>query len=115
MPTTTAHSSNTSQSSSASNSQGKLMRRSLVLKGYIKGTHGSYDGVCLNLNLAVRGRTIEETEQKLHHLILAYLMDAQQSGTWNQMVPRRAPFSYYREYYFLRLLSHFPLASRAHV
>jgi hypothetical protein len=84
------------------------MRRPLVLKGFIKGTpNGSYDGVCLTLNLAVRGRSIEEAEQKLHDLILAYLDDAQKSGTWNDLVPRKAPFSYYQQYYFLRLLSHF--------
>lgn len=84
------------------------MRHPLVLKGYIKGTiNGPCDGVCLTLNLVVRGRTMEEAEQKLRDLSIAYLTDAQKSGTWNDLVPRRAPVSYYIEYYTLRIQSHF--------
>lgn len=104
MPTATAPSTQLP----ASNTQVTLMRRPPVLKGYIKGVpNGPYDGVCLNLNLVVRGRTMQETEEKLFELIVAYLLDAEKSGTWNDLVPRRAPFSYYKEYYYLKILSHF--------
>jgi hypothetical protein len=94
--------------SPASKLQVSLMRRPPVVKGYIKGLpNGPYYGICLNLNLTVRGRTLQETEQKLFDLILAYLSDAEKSGNWNDLVPRRAPFAYYREYYYLKILSHF--------
>ena len=92
----------------ASNDQGRMVRRTFILKGFIRrAKNGSYEGICLTLNLAVRGRSIEDTERRLFELIVAYLEDAKRSGTWDEMVPRHAPSSYYVEYYRLRLLSHF--------
>jgi hypothetical protein len=85
----------------------RVPRTPLVLKGYIRGENGQYEGVCLNLNLVACGRTLEETDKKLMDLILAYLTDAQKSGTWNDLVPRRAPLSYYVEYYRLKIMHHF--------
>lgn len=83
-------------------------KKSLVLKGYIRATeNGQFEGVCLNLNLVARGRTLEDTDKKLLELIVAYLNDAQKDGTWSDLVPRRAPLSYYIEYYRLKMLSHF--------
>lgn len=84
------------------------MNRSFILRGYIRRAEdGAYQAICLTLNLAVRGRSIEEAEAKLTELITAYLQDAHQSGNWNDLVPRPAPVSYYLEYYRLRILSHF--------
>lgn len=93
----------------ASNPQVEKMRHSLpILKGYIrKRDDGRYEGMCLTLNLPVRGRTLEETERKLFDLITAYLQDAHESGTWEQMVPRRAPASYYATFYKLIFQYHF--------
>jgi hypothetical protein len=83
-------------------------RKSLVLKGYVRATEtGQYEGVCLNLNLAVHGQTLEETDEKLLSLIVAYLADAQKDGTWNDLVPRHAPLSYYATYYRLKVMSNF--------
>jgi hypothetical protein len=82
-------------------------RNALVLKGYVRGENGQYEGVCLTLNLVVRGKTLEETDQKLMDLIVSYLADARKDGTWEDLVPRHAPGSYYLEYYRLSLLSHF--------
>ena len=85
----------------------EVRRAPLLLKGYIRGENGQYEGVCLTLNLVVRGRTLEETDKKLLELIVAYLSDAQKDGTWNDLVPRHAPLSYYAEYYRLKVMSHF--------
>lgn len=84
-------------------------RQTIVLKGFIRKSrvNSSYEGICLTLNLAVCGHSLEETDQKLHALIVAYLEDAAKTGHWAEMIPRRAPASYYIEYYRLRLLSHF--------
>ncbi len=84
----------------------KVARRGIVLRGFIrKAEDGSYEGICLTLNLPVRGRSIDEADQKLRDLIVAYLRDAAQDGTWNEFVPRRAPLSYYAAYYWYSLLA----------
>jgi hypothetical protein len=107
MSTTTA--TEPHQPESASKIQGsKMHHHPQVLKGYIrKDKDGQYKGICLTLNLAVRGRSLEETETKLLQLIVAYMTDAHVSGTLKELIPRRAPVSYYLEYYRLRVLSHF--------
>jgi len=105
MPTATASEPERSSSASKPNMAPK---KSLVLKGYIRAAeNGQFEGVCLNLNLVVRGRTLEDTDKKLLDLIIAYLDDAQKDGTWDDLVPRRAPLSYYVEYYRLKVSSHF--------
>lgn len=105
MPSATASEPERSPSSSKPSMAPK---KSLVLKGYIRAAeNGQFEGVCLNLNLVVRGRTLEDTDKKLLDLIIAYLDDAQKDGTWDDLVPRRAPLSYYVQYYRLKVLSHF--------
>lgn len=105
---TTATPAKTSPPPVASNEGEPKVHRNLILKGYIKGIeNGACEGMCLTLNLAVRGQSMEETERKLYELIAAYLSDAQKSGTWDDLVPRRAPYSYYAEYYYLRILVNF--------
>jgi hypothetical protein len=80
----------------------------IVLKGYIlRREDGHCDGVCLTLNLVVQGNTMDETERKLNTLMRDYLMDARKDGTWDDLVPRRAPLHYYLHYYYLNLLMHF--------
>lgn len=92
----------------ASNELRAVVRHRMLLRGFIRGDKdGYFRGICLTLNLAVRGKSMEEAETKLRELILAYLEDASKSGHWEQSVPRRAPLSYYLEYYKLRALSQF--------
>lgn len=102
-----AHAPNASNDSGGSKEQVK--RRGIILRGFIRRTEdgSGYEGICLTLNLPVRGHTIEETERKLHDLVTAYLRDAAQDGTWNEFVPRRAPLSYYAVYYWYSLLAAF--------
>jgi|SRR6267378_5133209 len=87
-----------------------LLHRELILRGYIRRSKDgkAYDGICITLNLPVRGRSSEEAQRKLHDLIAAYLQDAHRSGNWDELVPRRAPVSYYLEYCKLVLLSLIP-------
>lgn len=83
-----------------------VMPKRAVLRGFIrKAEDGSYEGICLTLNLPARGHSMDEVEQKLRELIVAYLRDAVQDGTWDEFVPRRAPFSYYAAYYWYNLLA----------
>lgn len=79
--------------------------RPLIIKGYIRKVGDTYQGVCLTLDLAVEGNNLEETYQKLQVLIVAYLQDAQEDGTWDQFVPRHAPISHYAAYYGYSLLA----------
>jgi hypothetical protein len=82
--------------------------REIALKGFIKKaeTGPYFNAMCLDLNLAVRGKSLQDAESRLRELIDAYLQDALRSG-WDAMVPRRAPASYYAEYYILRIKASF--------
>jgi len=108
MPTTAAAPTPATNASNEAELRGHhSMGRRTVLRGFIrKAGEGKYEGICLTLNLAVRGSSMEEVEQKLHAVIVAYLEDAVRDGNWNEFVPRRAPFSYYATYswYVLRAL-----------
>ena len=78
----------------------------LVLRGYIrKAGPDRFEGICLNLNLAVVGESVEDVEKKLRDLILAYLEDVANDGSWDDFVPRRAPLSYYFTFYWYMLLA----------
>ena len=78
----------------------------ILLRGFIEQTEdGEWHGICLTLNLPVKGRSLEEVEHKLRELASAYLEDAYQKGDFHKMYPRRAPLSYYLRYSWLRLLS----------
>lgn len=105
MPARAPNASN--EASDPKEKQSEVKRRGVVLRGFIRRAEdgSGYEGICLTLNLPVRGRTIEETERKLHDLVIAYLRDAAQDGTWNEFVPRRAPLSYYAAYYWYSLLA----------
>ncbi len=77
--------------------------RMLEVKGFIKksATGPYFDAMCLDLNLAVRGKSLSDAEKKLRQLIGAYLQDR------DSVVPRHAPASYYAQYYKLRVQSLF--------
>lgn len=73
--------------------------RHIILRGFIREAQdGAYEGICLTLNLAVRGHSLEEVDSKLRDVIIAYLRDASREGNWKQFVPRHAPLSYYATY-----------------
>lgn len=80
--------------------------RTIRLRGFIrKASDGAYEGICLTLNLAVRGKSEEAVEIKLRELIVAYLNDVIREGSWDEFVPRRAPLPYYAAYAWYWILS----------
>ncbi|HEV2341508.1 MAG TPA: hypothetical protein VGS15_06910 [Candidatus Acidoferrales bacterium] len=84
------------------------LARNVVLRGFIRrADDGVYEGICLTLNLAVRGKSLEEVDNKLRNVIIAYLSDATREGNWDDFVPRRAPLSYYITYYWYGIRAKF--------
>lgn len=76
----------------------------LVIRGYIKQVSDhEFVGVCLTLNLVVQGESQEATRDKLFALVDAYVADASEAGELHEWVPRRAPFSFYLEWWMFRL------------
>ena len=74
----------------------------LTVRGYLERiADGEWFGICLTLNLPVRGRSKEEVEHKLDELVSAYLTRACKQGKLDEAYPRKAPISYYLRYYFI--------------
>lgn len=76
----------------------------LVLRCYAeKDGDGSWFAMCLALNLYSRGDSYEHARKKLHDVISAYLRDAvtTDSRYIEDLVPRRAPLSFYVRYAFI--------------
>jgi hypothetical protein len=107
MPAPTRAPNASNEASDRKENQPEVKRRGIVLRGFIRrAKDGSgYEGICLTLNLPVRGRSIEEADEKLRDLIVAYLRDVARDGAWDEFVPRRAPLSYYAAYYWYSLLA----------
>lgn len=87
---------------------GAAERHPIILRGYIEQVkEDEWFGICLNLNIPVTGGSLEEAHQKLMSHTQSYLDDVCEEGDFASMVPRRAPFSFYARYYWLRCLSIF--------
>ncbi len=81
----------------------QLQERTVMLRGYFKELpSGKHLGVCLTLNLVVEADTLEQARGKLQNLVTAYLQDATENNELDQFVPRRAPFSFYADYWLHR-------------
>lgn len=77
--------------------------RTIVLRGYFKELPtGKHLGVCLTLNLVVEADSFERARRKLNDLIAAYLRDAIEHHEVDRFVPRRAPLSFYADYWIHR-------------
>jgi hypothetical protein len=76
------------------------------LRGYIRQIRpGEFVGVCLTLNLVVKGASQSEARRRLKELIDAYVDDAIENDEVDEFIPRRAPWSFYLEYLQLWLRS----------
>src|SRR4030095_13947042 len=76
------------------------------VRGYIRRLrNGKYLGVCLTLHLVVEAETQAAARAKLEDLIDAYVDDAIENDEVDAFIPRRAPLSFYGEYWRLRLQS----------
>jgi len=77
--------------------------KTVSLRGYIKeAAPNRFVGVCLTLNLVVEGQTQTEAIRKLLDVIQVYVDDAVQNNELEHFVPRRAPTSFYVEYWGFR-------------
>lgn len=52
---------------------------------------GGFSGICLELNVASEGDTLEEAKHNLADAVHLYLTHALESGRFEQMVPRPVP------------------------
>lgn len=52
---------------------------------------GGFTGICLELNVASEGGTLEEAEENLLDAVRLYLTHAFESGRFEQLVPRPVP------------------------
>lgn len=61
----------------------------------IRGREGSVEGLCLDFDLAVHGRSYEEVERRLEHAIKTYIEDVSLEDEANRvrLLNRRAPLS----------------------
>lgn len=70
-----------------------------------KDDDGTWFAMCLDLNLYARGDSVEEAQKKLHGAICDYVNDAfgDDAAYKGDLIPRRAPLSFWAEYYWLRV------------
>ncbi len=85
---------------SSKNTKRKRRTRIIKLRGYIEQkSDNNYFGVCLDLNLHVHGKSLQETHLKLNQLIKWYIKDAIKNKEIAKFIPRRAPARLYLKYY----------------
>jgi predicted RNase H-like HicB family nuclease len=71
----------------------------LVLRCYAEQDDGSWFAICLDLNLYARGDSYEEVRDKLFKLIAGYVKEALADVDYfDDLVPRRAPLSFWLRY-----------------
>lgn len=63
----------------------------LLLHGLIEKENGMYSALCLELDVASQGKTIEEAKKKLQEAVELYLEDVIQSKEEKNFIPRPAP------------------------
>ena len=65
------------------------MRR-LHLHNLIEKEGNLYSAICLELNVASQGKTIEEAKKNLHEAVALYIEDVLESGDKQNFIPRPA-------------------------
>lgn len=85
------------------------LRRTLLC--YAHGHEGQWQGICLDLDIAVQGRSLEDVKQRLERSIQSYVESAgrEDAGTRERLLRRRAPL-----WVRLRALTHFIVATLRH-
>ncbi len=58
-----------------------------------------YSALCLELNVASQGRTIEEVEKNIREAIELYLEDVYEAGDEKEFIPRPAPVEEWLKYF----------------
>ena len=65
--------------------------RKLLLHNLIEKESDIYSAICLELNVASQGETIEEAKKNLQEAVELYLEDVIESGDEQDFIPRPAP------------------------
>lgn len=63
----------------------------ITLHSIIEKEKSLYSALCLELDVASQGRTIEEAKKNLKEAVAVYLEDVLQSGEAESFIPRPAP------------------------
>ena len=80
-----------------------------VLRCFAYGDNGHWEAFCIDLNLAVEGRSLEEVRASLSEMICTYIEDVEKEEPADraQLLQRCAPFSILARYYLGLLFSVF--------
>lgn len=88
-----------------------MARKRLVC--YAHGRGDTWEAICVDLDLAVHGRSLIDVQQRLDHAVSTYIEDARKEtpATASLLLNRRAPFAV-RARYNLSFLVHSLLRRR---
>ncbi len=65
----------------------------LILHNIIEKENGLYSALCLELDVASQGKTVQEARKNLHEAVELYLEEVVESGEEKDFIPRPAPRS----------------------
>ena len=68
-----------------------IKMQKLLLHNLIEKEGDLYSAICLELNVASQGETIEEAKKNLQEAVELYLEDVIESGDEQDFIPRPAP------------------------
>lgn len=75
----------------------------MVLRCYAERKGDQWQAFCLDLNLAAHGDTFQDVKSRLDEMIWSFVYDAtvgEDAQYADQLLPRRAPLSYWLTYYW---------------
>lgn len=87
----------------------------LILRCYGEQKGEIWQAFCIDLNLAVQGKTFGEVRTKLHQQIASYLYDALEGEDRefaDQLLSRKAPIGFWVKYYYYKVLCSFDAAKK---
>lgn len=83
--------------------------RELIVRCYAEKSGGTWQAVCIDLNLAAQGDSFESVRHKLDEQIYEYVYDAvagEDRAFADQLLTRKAPLSLRARYHFYATLHH---------
>lgn len=82
------------------------MRSPFIVRCYAKQQEGQWVALCIDLDLAAQGETLESVREKLSEQVASYLEEAISIDRAHAvtLLTRKAPFRYRAEYQWLRAL-----------
>jgi hypothetical protein len=66
-----------------------------VLRGYAHGRAGAWEAICLDLDIAVQGRSFEDVRTRLDEAVASYIEDAEKEAPADaaRLLKRRSPLT----------------------